>query len=199
MDILHKFFLTFIPLFVAMDTFGVLPLFVSMTNGLTETRRNKLVAEATLAAFVLSIIFVFTGKAVFVFLGITENDFRIAGGIVLLVFAIKELVFPAGEKKKSTTAVGSLGAVPIGIPLIMGPAALTTILILVDGFGYVYTLVSLLVNLAIVWIVFRQSRYIIRILGDAGAQGVGKVASLFIAAIAIMMIRIGLENFWKLR
>lgn len=201
MNFIETFFLCFIPLFVAMDVLGVVPIFLSMTSGLTETRRRKLITEATMAALVISVIFLFTGKFVFTFLGITEDDFRIAGGLVLLTFAIRDLLFSPEERRRGISSHASagagVGAVPIGIPLIMGPAALTTILILVDNFGYIYTMVSLLVNLAVVWIVFRQSKYIIRVIGDAGAKGFAKVASLFIAAIAIMMIRVGLTNFWK--
>lgn len=74
----------------------------------------------------------------------------------------------------------------------MGPAALTTILILVDLYGYLITIISLLINLFIVSLVFRYSHVIIRLMDESGAKAFAKVASLFMAAIAIKMIRVGL-------
>ncbi|MEX0601734.1 MAG: MarC family protein, partial [Bacteroidota bacterium] len=178
-------------LFVAIDVLGVVPIFLSLTDGLERTHRRRLVTEATLTALAISLVFLVGGRAIFSFLGITEFDFRVGGGIVLLVLAVNDLIFGTSRQRNSESSVG---IVPIGIPLIMGPAALTTILILVDAYGYTATIVSLLVNLLIVWLVFRYSDMIIKVLGDAGSKAIAKVASLFMAAIAIMMIRVGLTG-----
>jgi multiple antibiotic resistance protein len=86
----------------------------------------------------------------------------------------------------------SAGVVPIGIPLIMGPAALTTIIILVDAYGYLWTIASLIVNMFIVWLVFTRSDMITKVLGKAGSRAVAKVVALFLAGIAVMMIRSGI-------
>ena len=126
---IEEFLLAFIPLFVAIDVFGALPLFMAFTEDFEQQHRKKLVAEATLTAFVISLVFLVTGKLLFSFLGITESDFRVGGGIVLLVLAVNDLLV-IRERKRDLE--GSVGVVPIGIPLIMGPAALTTIIILVE-------------------------------------------------------------------
>jgi len=186
---LETFLLAFIPLFVAIDVLGVLPLFVALTENLDESRRKKLTSEATLTAFIISILFLATGKWLFSFLGISESDFRVGGGIVLLVLAVYDLLF---SKERKINTEDSVGVVPIGIPLIMGPAALTTILILVDSYGYFWTVISLLINLFIVWLVFIQSKKIGKVLGKSGSQGFAKVAALFLAGIAVMMIRSGI-------
>lgn len=188
---METFFLAFIPLFVAIDVLGVLPLFVSFTEGLDRRQLRILTLEATLAAFVVSLIFLATGKLLFAFLGITESDFRVGGGIVLLVFAVNDLLFSKERKRDPNAAVG---VVPIGIPLIMGPAALTTIIILVDSYGYLWTIASLLVNMVIVLVVFLQSRLLLRLLGTAGSRAVGKVIALFLAGIAVSMIRSGITE-----
>lgn len=185
---METFLLAFIPLFVAIDVFGVLPLFVALTDGLDERRRSRLVMEATVTAFVISIVFLAVGKLIFSFLGITENDFRVGGGIVLLVLAVSDLLFSKEGKRGAETSVG---VVPIGIPLIMGPAALATIMLLVDSYGYGWTIASLLVNMMIVWGVFAQSKQVTRVLGQAGSRAVAKVAALLLAGIAVMMIRSG--------
>ena len=191
---LNSLIYSFIPLFVAIDVLGVVPLFLSLTEGMNRTQRHRLITQATLTALAVSVVFMFGGRLIFNFLGITENDFRVGGGIVLLVLAVSDLLFPHSKQRHPDSSVG---VVPIGIPLIVGPAALTTILILVDSKGYVVTLLSLLANLFIVWIVFRYSAVVVRLMGDAGSKAVAKVAALFMAGIAVMMIRIGLSGMMK--
>jgi len=188
---MQTFLLAFIPLFVAIDVLGVLPFFTALTENLDDTRRKKLTSEATLTAFIISVLFLATGKWLFSFLGITESDFRVGGGIVLLVLAVYDLLF---SKERKLDAESTVGVVPIGIPLIMGPAALTTILILVNSYGYFWTIISLLINLLIVWLVFLQSKLIGKVLGKSGSQGFAKVAALFLAGIAVMMIRSGISE-----
>jgi multiple antibiotic resistance protein len=191
---LNSLLYSFIPLFVAIDVLGVVPLFLSLTDGMNRPQRHKLITQATFTALAVSVVFMFGGRLIFNFLGITENDFRVGGGIVLLVLAVSDLLFSHSKQRHSES---SPGVVPIGIPLIIGPAALTTILILVDSKGYVVTLVSLLANLLIVWIVFRYSEVVVKLMGEAGSKAVAKVAALFMAGIAVMMIRVGLEGMIK--
>lgn len=187
----NEILLSFIPLFVAIDVLGVVPIFLSLTERLEGSQRRRLVTEATLTALAVSLAFLIGGRAIFSFLGITENDFRVGGGIVLLVLAVSDLLF-SSQKQRDPEA--NVGVVPIGIPLIIGPAALTTILILVDTYGYTVTIISLLANLLIVWLVFRYSSVVIRVMGTAGSKAFAKVASLFMAGIAVMMIRVGLSG-----
>ncbi len=186
--------LSFVPLFVAIDVLGILPIFISLTEGLSEKQRKKLAVESTLAALIVAVIFAVAGRPIFTFLGITITDFRIGGGIILLVLAITDLLFSTEERKKKET---SIGVVPIGIPLVIGPATLTTILLLVDTYGLLLTMFSIFINLILVLIVFANSGFVIKILGNAGSKAFAKVASLFLAAIAVMMIRVGLVEALK--
>lgn len=186
---METFLLAFIPLFVAIDVFGVLPLFVSLTDGMEQRQKRTLTWEATLTAFVISLLFLVAGKMLFSFLGITESDFRVGGGIVLLVLAVNDLLF---SKERKRDLGDSVGVVPIGIPLIMGPAALTTIIILVDSYGYLWTILSLIANMLFVLVVFLQANTVARFMGNAGSRAVAKVAALFLAGIAVMMIRSGI-------
>ncbi|MGA3288559.1 MAG: MarC family protein [Bacteroidota bacterium] len=186
---LKIFVLSFIPLFVAIDVLGLVPIFLSLTGKMNPKEKKKLITDATLTALAVSLVFLFGGRMIFNFLGITENDFRVGGGIVLLVLAIVELIFVGEDNRTPQTSVG---VVPIGIPLIIGPAVLTTLLIVVDAYGYLAAVIALLANLFLVWLIFRNSNLIIRIMGEAGSKAFAKVAALFMAAIAIMMIRVGL-------
>jgi multiple antibiotic resistance protein len=195
------FLLGFIPLFVAIDVFGVLPLYMGITEGMDERSRRRLTTQATLTAFFISLVFLFAGKLLFSFLGITEADFRVGGGVVLLVLAVSDLVSSIdSERSPSPGGVRNetVGVVPIGIPLIMGPAALTTILVLVDTYGYVVTVGSLLANLLLVWLVFRSAETMTRVMGRAGSRAVSRVAALFLAGIAVMMIRSGIQSMLRM-
>lgn len=189
-----KFVLSFVPLFFAIDVIGILPIFISLTDGLTNKQRKKLAFESTLTALIVATIFALAGRPIFTFLGITITDFRIGGGIILLILAVTDLLFPNEERKRRET---SIGVVPIGIPLIIGPAALTTILLLVDTYGVFLTMFSIFINLLVVLLVFLNSGFIIKVLGNAGSKAFAKIASLFLAAIAVMMIRVGLMEILK--
>ena len=198
MQYISLFGLAFIPLFVAIDPLGMVPVFMGLTDGLAPRVRRKLLVQATITAFVISMIFLFSGRLIFEFLGITENDFRIGGGIVLLVLAVTDLCFANDEKSRRpevSEAEPMIGIVPLGIPLIMGPAALTTVLITVDAHGYILTTLALIVNMLIVWLLFRQSDRVVALIGPGGAKAFAKVTSLFMAAIAVMMIRVGVASF----
>lgn len=189
---MKTFLLAFIPLFVAIDVLGVLPLFVALTEELDDARRRRLAFDATATAFAVSLLFLIAGKGIFTFLGITESDFRVGGGIILIVLAVSDLLF-AKERQRGAVE-GTVGVVPIGIPLIMGPAALTTIILQVGSYGYLWTIISLLVNLLIVLAIFTESSRISKALGKPASRAIGKVAALLLAGIGIMMIRSGVAE-----
>ncbi len=188
--------LAFIPLFVAFDPVGIIPMYLGLTSGITDHSKKKLVLNASLTAFIICVLFLFIGNAVMKFLGITVNDFRIAGGIILLIISISDLLFY--ESRIRDVKPEDIGIVPIGIPLIAGPAVLTTILISRDTFGFIITVFSLLLNLLIMYLCLANAFYIKKIMGEPGSKAFAKVASLFLAAIAVMMIRTGLINTLKM-
>ncbi|MBS1550639.1 MAG: MarC family protein [Bacteroidetes bacterium] len=188
--------LAFIPLFVAFDPVGIIPMYLGLTSGITDHNKKKLVLNASLTAFIICVLFLFIGNAVMKFLGITVNDFRIAGGIILLIISISDLLFY--ESRIRDVKPEDIGIVPVGIPLIAGPAVLTTILISRDTFGFIITVFSLLLNLLIMYLCLANAFYIKKIMGEPGSKAFAKVASLFLAAIAVMMIRTGLINTLKM-
>jgi len=181
--------LAIIPIFVAMDAIGVLPIFISFTEGMKREDRRRVVQHSILTGFLVSLGFLAVGKLVFTIIGVTVPDFKVAGGIILLVIAVHDLLFPERKRRIDEETVG---IVPLGVPLIVGPAVLTTILISVDAYGYVPTIFSLIVNLLVAWWVFARADLLLRLLGEGGAKGLAKVISLFLAAIAVMMIRRGI-------
>ena len=184
----HNFLLAFIPLFIAIDVVGILPIFMSLVDGIEKPQKTKIVNQSVITALSVSIGFLALGKFVFSVLGIEIYDFKMAGGLLLLVFAINDLLF---SEKGKRTITPTMGVVPLGIPLVVGPAVLTSIIVTVDTYGYIPTITSLAVNLAIVWIVFLKSNFIYRLMGEGGSKAFAKVASLLLAAIAVMMVRRG--------
>jgi multiple antibiotic resistance protein len=185
---------TFIPLFVAMNVFLLLPIFVNMTYGMSRQKQKEVVRDSIITALIVSLVFIALGKFIFDILGITPDDFKIAGGIVLLIFAIHDLTQSIEKKHRIN---GKVGVVPIGVPLIVGPAVLTNILLLVDNYGVAPTLISLILNLFIVWLSLNNAEKILNYIGKGGITGIAKVMALLLAAIAIMMIRMGIENIIK--
>ncbi len=184
----HNFLLAFIPLFIAIDVVGILPIFMSLVDGIEKPQKTKIVNQSVITALSVSIGFLALGKFVFSVLGIEIYDFKMAGGLLLLVFAINDLLF---SEKGKRTVTPTMGVVPLGIPLVVGPAVLTSIIVTVDTYGYIPTVASLVVNLIIVWVVFLKSNFIYRLMGDGGSKAFAKVASLLLAAIAVMMLRRG--------
>jgi multiple antibiotic resistance protein len=189
---IKNYLLAFIPIFVAVDALGVLPLFISMTEGLSSRDRVRVIVRSMGTAMILAIAFIFLGEALFRFLGITVGDFMIAGGAILFCIGIITIIRPDG---KDQPAAGDLGVVPLGTPLIVGPAVLTTSLMIVNEYGIVPTVVSVLLNILIAGAVFVLSGVIRRIIGNAGSKALSKVTSLFLAAIAVMMVRKGILLF----
>ena len=184
----HNFLLAFIPLFIAIDVVGVLPIFMSLVDGIEKPQKTKIINQSVITALSVSIGFLALGKFVFSVLGIEIYDFKMAGGLLLLVFAINDLLF---SEKGKRTVTPTMGVVPLGIPLVVGPAVLTSIIVTVDTYGYIPTVTSLAVNLIIVWVVFLKSNFIYRLMGEGGSKAFAKVASLLLAAIAVMMVRRG--------
>jgi len=186
--------LSFIPLFVAVDAIGLMPLFVSLTVGLKPSQKDRIIFQSMITASVLALGFILVGKAVFHVLGITIGDFMIAGGVILFGIAISDLISGVQRRKAPT---GELGVVPLGTPMIVGPAVLTTCLVIVPEYGITATITSTLLNIALAGLLLKLSSRLVAFLGEAGTKALSKVISLLLAAIAVMLVRKGLEQFLR--
>jgi len=185
---IDKFLLAFIPIFVAIDPIGLVAIFMGLAGGTSRQQRQRQALVGIITALCIAVGFVFLGKIIFVALGITVADFQVAGGLILLGLAGRELL-SLGPADRGPSE--DFGVVPLGMPLIAGPALLTALLILVDTVGLVFTLVSLLINLALVAIGFWNADLVARWMGRQGLRGVSKIIALLLAAIAVSLIRRG--------
>jgi len=186
---MRDFLYAFVSIFVAVDALGVLPIFMGLTDDLEPAVRRRIILQSLVTALAVAVGFIFLGETIFRFMKILPQDFMVAGGMILFVIATLDLVT---ESKYSQRHVETIGAVPIGMPLIVGPATLTTCLMMVSAYGILPTVTSVVVNIALAGLVFSVAGFFTRVLGRAGSRALSKVASLILAAIAVMMVRRGL-------
>ena len=190
---MRNFLLAFIPLFVAVDAVGVLPIFMGLMDGVEAPRRRKIVVQSVLTAATVAIVFTIAGPSFLRLLGISASDFMIAGGTLLFVISLNDLV--SVDKARHIIDPDTVGAVPIGVPLITGPAVLTTCILLVDQHTVSVTLVAAVANVLIAGVVFWFALPISTALGSAGTKTLSKIASMLLATIGVMMVRKGVAAF----
>jgi multiple antibiotic resistance protein len=187
----HSLVETILPLFVTVDALGMVPIALAFTGGLSPTERRRITFEAVSAATLIAIGFMFLGGAIFNFLGISVNDFQIAGGILLLVLAVIDLLRPG---KPAVDEPYLVGLVPLATPLIAGPATLTTVLVLARTKGYAMTTLSLAINFGILLTVLMFSTQVARLVGVKVLSAMSKLVMVLLAAIAVNFIRVGITQ-----
>jgi len=184
----------FLPLFVAMDPLGILPAFIQMTSNLSVQRRQKVLNGSVLLAGIVGILFIPLGPRILLALGLKVGDFQIAGGLLVLVIALRDIVWEQKMFSVEDSNDDSMGIVPIGIPLLVGPAVLTTLILLGNRFDFWEIAGSLLLNLLLTWIIFRNASYLMQFMGVTGSKVVSKLSALLLSAYAVMMIRVALAS-----
>jgi multiple antibiotic resistance protein len=187
----QEFTRVFIPLLISVDPFGVLPVFISLTSTLSKEEQRTISFQSVGTALAAAIAFMFLGETLFDFLHITVNDFQIAGGILLLVLSILDLL---SRGKPAVNESMAIGIVPLAMPLIAGPATLTTMLVLARTYGYGPTALGLALNLLILLAALLCARILHRLLGVGFLTAVSKLVMLLLAAIAVNFIRVGITQ-----
>jgi multiple antibiotic resistance protein len=175
---------------VIIDPFGNVPIFISLTQKATVAKRNKIFRTATTVSLILLLVFAIAGQQILSLFGVSLNAFMIAGGLLLLAISMKIII--VGEKEKSVTE--DIGAVPIATPLLIGPGAITTTIVLMLTSGVFITLVSILVNYLIIFVVLKFIDRIYKFLGKIGAVVIARIMAMFLTAIAIGFIMEGLQK-----
>jgi multiple antibiotic resistance protein len=183
---------SFISLFIIVDPFGNIPIFIGLTEGVSSESRRRIFHTATITGFILLLAFALAGRQILSFFGITLQSFMIAGGILLLIIAVRILVIGGWEERSPE----SIGVVPIAVPLLVGPGAITTTIINLETYGISTTIISVVLVFVIVWLTLRFIEPIYRVLGRSGSIVIARVMALLIAAIAVQFIMEGLENFF---
>jgi len=187
----HDFVLSFIPLFIVIDAFGNLPFLISAGQGMERGQQLKIVHYAVITATVVGLIFLFFGQFILNVMNIRVPEFAIAGGIILLVLSIMYMItgHMVTVVKEEMVAI-----VPIGTPLTVGPATITTLLLLAGRFPMYTVLIAFAVNMLVTWLIFLSSQRIAGFMGRGGLTAVSRVFSLLLAAIAVSMVIGGLQS-----
>lgn len=187
--------LVFLPLFVAMDALGVLPFLVSFLGPMPTKERGRVVRLAVLTGLIVGLVFLGLGQGIFLVLGIGVSDFLIAGGIVLLALALKDLLSATSEAPVAPNELTAV--VPIGTPLLVGPATISMLILLSGRFSLGMVALAFLANVVVAWAIFAQSRHIAGFLGAGGLRAVSKVTFLLLAAIAVQLVRKGIIDIMQ--
>ena len=185
---------TFVPLFIVIDAIGNLPFVISASEGMLKPERRKMINIVVITAAVVGLIFLFLGQLILNVMDISFGSFAIAGGLILLALSVRYMITgQMVESSKEAKKEEMVGVVPIGTPLTVGPATITTLLLLVKQYPLYWVLISFALNLFIVWIVCMLGNWIARFLGQGGIKAVSRVFSLLLAAIAVSMVIKGME------
>ncbi|MBT0160141.1 MarC family protein [Candidatus Bathyarchaeota archaeon A05DMB-2] len=180
-------------LFIIVDPFGNIPIFIGLTKKLDKDERRRVFRSATLTGFFLLIIFALTGQWILTYFNISIYSFMIAGGILLLVIAIKLLI--EGEWHEPAGSLESLSAVPIAVPLLVGPGAITTTIFSLQEFGITITVISVVIVFILVWVLLRLIDPVHKFLGKSGSAIIARIMALLIAAIAVQYIINGVSHY----
>ncbi|MCH7553195.1 MAG: MarC family protein [Chloroflexi bacterium] len=191
-----EFLLAFLPLFVAIDPLGNLPIVLGVTKEMNLRQRLRVINIAIATALVLGLAFLFLGKALLRFLDIEVEHFAIAGGLVLLVVSIRELIgvgFVEMDAEQEMMAV-----VPIGTPLLAGPAVLASLLLLNDQYSEGVVVPAFLSNMFVAFVIFGLGNVVAGVLGKGGLRAISKVAALLLSAIAVRLIVVGIDDTFSI-
>ena len=193
MDFISDLGKAIIALFIIVDPFGNIPIFIGLTQNIPEIQRRKVYNTATLVGVILLLVFAFTGQEILNIFGLSIYAFEVAGGILLLIVAIRILI--SGMRESTDSSPESLGAVPIAIPLLVGPGAITTTIFNLQVYGTEEAILAVLIVLGLTWVILRFINRIYKFLGKTGSLVISRVMALLIAAIAVQYILIGVAHF----
>jgi multiple antibiotic resistance protein len=195
MNIYFELLQAVVALFIIIDPLGNLPIFIGLTEGMTKKARKDTFVEAIYVGFFLLLLFTIAGTGILELFGISLNDFKIAGGILLLVISLYMLV--KGHFMDIDDAK-DLGAVPLGIPLLAGPGAITTTMVLLGMYGMNIALLAVIINFLISGVIFYWADDIYERIGRTGSVIIAKVMAIILAAIAVKFMREGIISLIRL-
>jgi multiple antibiotic resistance protein len=194
----------FTAMFIVIDPIGLAPLFIAMTQGMSQAHRRSIAMRACLVAIGLLLLFAFFGEALLDFVGISMPAFRIAGGVLLFITAL-DMLFERRQARRQDNADDAIDPAhdpsifPLAIPLIAGPGAIATIILLTgeadDVMGFGAVLGVMLIVIAMVFAMFMAAGLLERLLGKTGINVVTRLLGMLLAALSVQFILDGLKGF----
>lgn len=202
---LDEFLLIFIPMFVVIDPFGVMPIYLVMTKSMGKGDRRRTLRYSILFATALLLAFALVGKAVLDYLSVSIDALMITGGLLLLVIGVTMLYegdTPRSRRKGVEEAEASpntpedVAFVPLGTPMIAGPGAISVVIILTGTGDIPLVILSLLTIMAISAAILWQVGLVYRLIGNAGTRALTRVMGLITSAYAVQMILDGVTGYY---
>ena len=197
------YFKFFIGLFALVNPVGIIPVFISMTSYQPAAVRNKTNLTANLSVAIILLTSLFLGDGILQIFGISLDSFRIAGGILLVTIAMSMISGKLGEDKqnkqeKSETAVReSIGIVPLALPLMAGPGAISSTIVWGTRYHSWVHLVGFSLAIAVFalccWGIFRMAQWLVRLLGQTGINVITRIMGLLLMALGIEFIVTGIK------
>lgn len=180
-------------LLIVLNPLALIPVVASMIGGLELPQQRKIAKQSVLIGSALLLIFTFAGTMILSIFGITLNDLRVAGGLLLLSIAFSFVLkgsLAADMKFKSGPS-----AAPIASPILVGPGAITTAVVLVKTNGpngVIITALAVAIASFVTWIVFRSTNLVYKALGESGSDVIARIMGILLAAIAVVYVRQGI-------
>ncbi len=200
-NLLNFFLLSLTSMFALMNPLNVMPIYVSMTNGLTAEKKKYIVKKATFTAFLALLTFSLGGQLIFKFFGISINSFKIAGGCIFFLIGHDMLQARITKTKVDSedekNYADDISITPLAIPMICGPGAITNAIVLManatDTLSKIVLIIAIIVMGLLTYIILRQADKISRLLGETGNKVMMRLMGLIIMVIAIEFFFSGLK------
>ena len=190
----------FVTLFVVIDPVGMAPMFVALTKGADAAHRRAVAVRSCIIAILLLTLFGLLGESVLGFVGISMPAFRISGGILLFLTAL-DMLFDrrAARRQGQAAAANDPSVFPLATPLIAGPGAMATMILLTgqaEGVsGIVAVHAVMIAVIAVVFLFFLTAGMMERALGDTGINVVTRLLGMLLAALSVQFVLDGLQGF----
>ena len=201
MSLVSEIVTIFLAVFIVVDPFGIVPVFISLTPGFTPARRRVTILKSTAAAFVVLCLFIFTGNVILRFLGIQPGSFFIAGGILMFIVSIDLLLGKPGRTQTSAPEASEerddVSIFPLAIPMLAGPGAITTVLLYVSEDRLPLYIPFILVGsvalaLAIAALTMALSAFFLRVLGKTGVSVIERIMGIVLTGLSVQFVYDGL-------
>lgn len=183
---------SFVMLFIVLDSVGNIPIFYSLTSRFTESERRRVFAKSVAVASALLVGFALAGYGFLEYYGVTFADFKVAGGLLLLLIALEGIL---GRIEAEQLRSEDISIVPMATPLLAGPGSIYVVMYLRHAYGLAPTLASIALNTLLAYAILSGSGRLLEKVGRNTVLVLSRVLLLLLAVIAVSMIRSGIEDF----
>jgi len=197
-----------IALFAIIDPFGAIPVFLALTREADRLRKRRLAAKACLFALLVLLAFIFAGKYILAFFGVSIPAFQVGGGVIIFLAGLPMLfAYPLGMRSKEAEVAesaerGDVSLVPLAVPMLAGPGAITTVVVLAEQYQSLpakfAVLASAFLVLLFTLVLFFQAERLFRLIGQTGLNLLTRIMGLILIVLAVQYLLAGVKQFFGL-